>query len=767
MFQAHQYIHTIQTLERGVPRMEVMANAIAEADREDAHHWRLYFRYRYIQESVFHDDNFKAILMFPEFLAIYDEHEELHDEFERDMMFAFKWILENATDYYQVDRSQIAAYFAEFKKRCETLGYSLRAYYMKKSRYYLAVDREVSQDAIRKFRACKRDSVSDCEACEMHYDMSMALEFGEEADALRIAQPLFEGKKTCGEVPHVTYGALTKYYLYHQNWKEASYYARLCERYTKNKPEFLEETAYLLELYSVLHPQTGWQIFKQNIGHFLACKNPMMRMHFARGAWRLLAQVEKETAYSQNPLLADLPVEKHPEGIPIAACKDYFYQFAVEQAKRLDDRNGTRYFMEFIETTFPEDLAEMGDMAEQDTLHGIVKKVPAVIALASAAALPTLEELEQRLAADGTLDLLSHEVDDGILYCSIRVQEHVYDVVTVIEETGFAARPAAGLADADLQTLTENGQKLLLQMEYGDAPLYDLHLLMRLSMILLPNLIGAVNVHTVRAYPASKVQFMAEHENAVMPRDLLDLNICGEEESDALWMQTMGLCCLGLRELELWGADRENFPSYADLLCHAGCQCVEANMLPDAGVEFGSFQVIGQDIGFSWKSPVELLHDHPEYTLAAKIQRPIESGVLHVKAMDQDLLPTKFRPLQAGMDMGFGRSHMILERTVHLAKETISHLERLLAQPMDCAAMRLELELTEEMREEYGYRYELLWAEFDRMEGGTIYAKLVEQSDAVPAYQEGDCIAVTVENIADWFVDRDGSRLSPRDAYLA
>ncbi|MBQ2264899.1 MAG: hypothetical protein II341_05770, partial [Oscillospiraceae bacterium] len=303
MFQADQWIEQIRSAEHGTPRMEIMKNAIAEADASAAHYWRIYFRFEYVKESIFHDDNFKAILMFPELLQVFDEHPEQEDDTYDDVMLAYKWILENMTDYYQISREEIEKYYEDYKERCQKYGFSLRVYYMKKSLFYLPFDVNASKTSYQAFHDCKRDANSDCEACEIHHDMSMALDFGNEAEALRVAAPILDGSKYCGEVPHVSYGALTRFYLYKGDLEEAAYYGKLCARYTDNEPEFLAESGYLLELYSAVEPRTGWKIFKNNVEHFVQCRNPMMRMCFARGAYRLLQCIEKETEFAESVLL--------------------------------------------------------------------------------------------------------------------------------------------------------------------------------------------------------------------------------------------------------------------------------------------------------------------------------------------------------------------------------------------------------------------------------------------------------------------------------
>ena len=166
MFDANQYLEKIREMEHGSARLDTIADAIREADNASAHNWRIYFRYHFIKESIFHDDCFKAIIRFPELLQIYDEHPELQEDYEDDVMIAFKWTLENSFDFYQISKAEIEKYFEEFKKRCEKCGVSLRVYHMKRTKYLLKVDMEEAQREYKLFHRSPRhnDRFSDCQA---------------------------------------------------------------------------------------------------------------------------------------------------------------------------------------------------------------------------------------------------------------------------------------------------------------------------------------------------------------------------------------------------------------------------------------------------------------------------------------------------------------------------------------------------------------------------------------------------------------------------
>ncbi len=760
MFQAEPFITRIQEADHGTPRMEILMDAIREADAASDHYWRIYFRYEYIRESIFHEDNFKSIIMFPTLLQVFDEHPELQDDTYDDVMQAFKWVLENMADYHQISCEEIERYYDEYENRCKQFGFSMRVYYMKKSKYYLPINQKKAKELYQKFRTCKRDANSDCEACEINNDMTFALEFGEEEEALRIAAPILDGRKRCGEIPHVTCGVLTKYYLYHDNLTEAAYYGRLCERYTQNEPEFLAESGYLLELYSAIDPSAGWKIFKRNVLNFTECRNPLMKMTFARGAYRLLQCIAKRTEYSESVFLKPLPVKPTKEGWRITDLIDYFYGIAEEHCTLLDKRNGTSYYMDYLEKKLPKaDGEEAVPDQFAESCHGLVAKIPCTLA-----AVPASEEhpaLTERLSGlSEKMELISHDEEENAFYVVIRFEDKIYEVSLLWMNMSeyIHARPHNALNEETYKAMMESRQHLLLQMTHSDDPSASLHVAMHLLHTLLPDMLGVIDMVAAMAYPASWVEFAGTFRNAVKPADLFGLNIVGSEDSNEIWMSTQGLATLGLRELEIIGANRANFGYFADILHYTGCRAAEAAMLGDAGSYITSLRLEQAEYDLTWAKPEDVLADCPD-SLAAHIERNAPAGILQV--MDEDekaALLTEFVPLAELPDVDLSGSHDEFVRRIFLAKETIGCFKNALSYKLEQAAVRLEFQISEEIRQECGYSKELLWAEITDFDGETITAVIAETSDLLPECHEGDTVTVLEENITGWFVRPNGTQ---------
>lgn len=769
-------IKEINELPHGELRLNALSNAIADADAAGENEWRFYFRNEYIKESIFHGDSYKAIICFPELLQIFDEDENVKDEYSDELMWTFKNVLENTFDFYQISREQIETYFEEFRRYSRKNGLTDRMYHMKKCKFYLHAAPERVKESYDAFHREKRDLNSDCEACEMNFDMKVALFLGDEENALRIAAPLLEGKKSCAEVPQATYGELTKYYLYKNDLDEALYYGIRCERMIGNEPQFLEEMGTLLELYSAVDPEHGWKLLKASLPGFIACHNPQMRMDYARGAYRLLhtmsavlAELPEEHRYTKNVLLMPLPLQHTEKGISIEAIRDYFYEIAREQSERLDARNGNSSFMDILRKQLH--VAEpTGETAQNrpKVLHGLVAKQPSVLAVSlpqgTEVSMETLEERIRSAVAEGDELIDTAADEENELYISLKHDGKLFEWFLIrTEEPEIFARPVAGLDNETFSQIMENPQRYIMKTSLGTNPMEDYAFAMRILSALFPEMLGMVDLSTQHAYPASWVHYVAVYPQAVETHDMFGIYITGSQELNEVWMQTLGMNVLGMRDLEIIGATTENFHVFADMLDEIAAQIVNNNMLPDAGKLAAVCYLDGNSYTLTWG----LSEDYAEEgSIAAQINHENSSAMLLVMKDEEMVLPTAFFDME--QELEYPNSNRDFHRRLQLAKATFGIFRDAAAKPSEMAAARMEFSLDDDAAEKYGYGIELLWGDVSRVEDGRVYIRIAECSDAVPQIKEGDEYEVTAETIAGWIFVPQGSeeRYTPENGYL-
>lgn len=746
MFSPEKLIHEIKRLPRGTVRLDALNNAITEADAANAHQWRFYFRYEYLQESIFHEDNFKAIIRFPELLAVFDEHPELEEDNYHDMMWAYKLILENLPEYYQITLEEIERYYEDYKKRCEKYGISLRVYHMKKSKFYRHLNPELARKHYDAYTRCKRDSSSDCHACETDSEMQLMLDLGDEEEAMRLARPLLEGKLHCAEVPHVTYGALAEYYLYKGDLAEAAYHGSRCERLINNQLEFLYQTGTLLELNSILDPSHGWRLFKQSVDNFVSCRNPLARMYFARGAYRLLSVIidqaeNEEGKYTHSVLMRALPVQTEERGTSLEALRDYFYDIAEEQSRKLDARNGNTYYSDRLNHQF-EAAAKSFTGMQTAAAHGLVQKAQSAIFVTLPEGVePTLEELAERIRTNVPADteLVNVSSDDDV-HIVLRRDGGLFeaDIIPATLQRPVPARAVSGLDAQTLEQMQAKAQKFVVVMELGDKPMRDYALTMRIVSVMFPEMLGLIDAMTQHAYPASWVHFVGQYPDAVGADDLYGLYLSGSEE-EGVWMTTIGMRMLGMRDLEVSGATTENFSIYANMLDNVARQFAERGLLPDAGEPIAGCRCGEEAEGYEFTWALQEIEGEEEPSAVLLLQTddgnvpPVASGLID----EETVYPS---------------SNFNFHRRIRLAKATYDIFRSAVQKPFHTAGVRLEFALSDEMAEKYEYGIELLWADVSRVEDGKVYAKVAETSETVPEIQEGDEVEVTADNITGWFI---------------
>ena len=229
-----------ETLDRGEARLNAMRDAVHEADVRQDLNWRFWFRYDYIEESIFCGDRYYALIMFPELLRLYEESPKLQEDSRcaHSMLVTFKWIVEAAPEFPQIPREEIDGYFREFRKQLRAQGKSLSAYYMKRSLFYMHVDMDIASMCFYRFLEEPLDDSSDGQA--LYYDQQAFyyLWVGAEEKALRAAQPIFDGKVRASSLPQATFHDFLRYYMNRGNFEEAERYGRMIEHRVNGDPYY-------------------------------------------------------------------------------------------------------------------------------------------------------------------------------------------------------------------------------------------------------------------------------------------------------------------------------------------------------------------------------------------------------------------------------------------------------------------------------------------------------------------------------------------------
>lgn len=364
-------------LERGESKRDGIHRAIDAAIEQQDWRGALELYYEFMHQDVFYCDSFQATIMFPKYLALFEEHPELQDDFAYDIMWVYKWIIGNFYDFWQIPKEQIVSIYQQYYDFCTRFGYSKRTYY---SKLWSLLDIHgledcfnvgSVQDCYAEMQRCPEDIMNDCAACELNNKVDYILSVEKDIDkALKKAYPILAGKKSCLEVPHITYGKFANFYFEQGNLTEAKKYAdlawHLINREFGDEPSLMSTKSDCILVYAYTNPAVGLKVFKKTFHFYPGIRNGVYNFDFYHSAYRLFFQLEKQGRktihlafpFKDNPLYNDKGIYN------VSDIKDFLYEQAKFYADKFDARNGNSNFNDTLAETYDFDYSTF--KAEED-----------------------------------------------------------------------------------------------------------------------------------------------------------------------------------------------------------------------------------------------------------------------------------------------------------------------------------------------------------------------------------------------------------------
>lgn len=337
----------------GITKIPMIEEALKFADEEKNLRLQLTLRYTLIFNSVFYKDCIKAIVTFPRYLSLIDENNDKVGKREiYYLLWAFKYILNNGIEFHQISWDKLNALAEEFKKRCIQYGYSLKFYYQIQTRYNMYFKRvEEAKESFNKFKDCKRDEISDCEACELDFEVEYYLFLKQVDEAIKTAKPLLERKKTCGEVPNITYPKLLFHYIKNGDMEEAKKIVDNSYKLIYKNESFLEHLEGHIAYCAITDPDQGISIFTRHLKWALNSRNERHKLRFYTNFWLFW---EKERRINNNKeyllrLPEKMPFYNEDEKYKVDEIVTYCKEQALIIAANFDKRDRVRIASEYID----------------------------------------------------------------------------------------------------------------------------------------------------------------------------------------------------------------------------------------------------------------------------------------------------------------------------------------------------------------------------------------------------------------------------------
>ncbi len=771
MFSAEQYIQHIEALTPGVERTRALKEAIAAADEAKATEWQFVFRHRYISASIFESDNFDAMVVFPEMLAIYDTHPELEMEYQPDLMWDFKYILGIAIDYPQVPMAQIEALYGDFRQRCKTYGYSLRPYYYLREKRLLRTGVPLTEVPLGAYRQEPEDALKDCKACEQAHDLNVALYLDDLQTAEEKFKPLEDGTMQCAEEPEYAFARWLHYDCARGRYDHAKPLAKRLAPMLRSKVDMLGELGALLRFDAQVDRHAGCNVVQRSLKDFLDCRNPWMRLQYAEGAYRVFAQMQMEEISLVLP--RNFPLYQENHRYRSADLRDYFYQIASDLAARFDQRNGNTQCTDALHHVDPPYDKTAVDFVHGDAeqtfsvMGGVCPKLPETL---------TLESVTARLKQDGrfAVEMTHAEPENNVLHLALTQEEAVYAVAIAVEQTPQldSFRPMGPVRNDDLEAAKTAEGTVLCMLWFADHPFDQaLQVQLQLLRLLCPNAAVYLDYSRGRLFPAGWVALQAESRVLPMVDYLYQLQLNGSDADDSVHIVTNGMNCCGMREIEIFDANKENFRRYADLLCYVTERLLLRGFMPDAATPILAVRMAdGSQLTCAWLPAVQAMEYYPaEAAGACNLRREMladdwnvwdDHAVLFLYEGEQADGTPKLRRLDTLTEADFENfrygSYIATDRKIkEMAQERFGSLVKAFPES-DEAYVRLAVETTE--------NHDIIWAQLEEIDGDMLTVTLLE--DEIIG-QKGETYQAHRQQMLDFAVHAGGFRIAPNFAYLA
>ena len=359
----------LEETEHGKPAMEVLRHAIQEADRRQDLPFMFTFRVEFCRESTFYGDGLELMVVFPELLALSDRHPGQPDDSRyvfqyqaEHVMWIYKWVLDSCMDFYQISMEDCKRFFEDYRKRCVSMGLSLRNYYCTLYSFYAQIDESYSEECFHKFEKSSRDAHSDCKTCERNVEIKFYLDRGDLKKAERLSKDIENFRLTCGSLDKRSAWlrmkiAYMNYYLDRKEYEKAQEYARLVERYMNGESEY-ECWEDFLVCYAHTNIGKALKIYKEHWKEWMELRCPMDSCETERSICIFFKELGKARKGGTVKIHygPSFPLYREDGQYKITELFDFHYSRAKEIAEKFDQRNGTDYYRKKLEESLHEDV---------------------------------------------------------------------------------------------------------------------------------------------------------------------------------------------------------------------------------------------------------------------------------------------------------------------------------------------------------------------------------------------------------------------------
>lgn len=284
------------------------------------------------------------MVLFPQMVKIKRTHPEAVDLWS--YVWRIKWLTTSMTDYPEVPQERIRMAEAEYERELRDAGGSPRtAIYLRWSNALEMGRMDEAESLMAEFMGMRRDSHSDCFACEANALVREALLRDDHKTAESRAADILSGRTRCAEIPHVTLGHLALSAELNDEAEKAAAYHKKGYRLIRSNLKFVSDAGrHLAYLAATGDHDRALRVLKNHMGWLEQNRTPISHYHFLIGAAAVCQMMGEKR---KRPVKLNLPAKwlsAWGDGpMSLAELAEHFEREGQSLSAAFDRRNGNSW----------------------------------------------------------------------------------------------------------------------------------------------------------------------------------------------------------------------------------------------------------------------------------------------------------------------------------------------------------------------------------------------------------------------------------------
>lgn len=286
----------------------------------------------------------KLLVAFAWALGQNDRYPERFDEW--DLLWRYKWAIAVLPKFPSISREKIENALADMARRYEALGEGERAILNERCGIAWDMgDRELSDQLFKEWKSARRDSLTNCPACERNSEVMYLKQRRDFMKAFWVAKPILSGNLSCHSVPRETHEILLLAALETGRHDMALDIYRASKRELENHQGHVAFAAEIATfLVCVDQADHARRLLERYLNWAVTSPVPWTRFLYLRALRLLLLryqQLEKTEVPMTSP--STLPWHRRDRKNPLANVLSWAETEARSLAEQFDRRNGNEH----------------------------------------------------------------------------------------------------------------------------------------------------------------------------------------------------------------------------------------------------------------------------------------------------------------------------------------------------------------------------------------------------------------------------------------